>query len=189
MEFVHVFGGEIGKGAMMIARIAAVMVLFAMAGFANAEDIAGQASVIDGDTLEIRGTRIRLWGIDAPESEQLCRGNDGLQYRCGAKSANGLDAYIAGRSVECTPAGSDRHGQTASRCKVNGADLGDWLVRSGLALDWPIYSKGEYRQAQREAEKEGRGVWAGSFIVPWVYRVCVRSGGSSVDCSDDADDD
>jgi endonuclease YncB( thermonuclease family) len=63
------------------------------------------------------------------------------------------------------------------------------LVRSGLALDWPIYAKGEYRQAQREAEMEGRGVWAGSFVVPWVYRTCVRSGGRPVDCSDDADDD
>lgn len=53
-----------------------------------ADDLAGQASVIDGDTLEIHGTRIRLWGIDAPESSQLCRDDDSLQYRCGAKAAN-----------------------------------------------------------------------------------------------------
>jgi endonuclease YncB( thermonuclease family) len=52
---------------------------------ALADDLAGQASVIDGDTLEIHGTRIRLWGIDAPESSQLCRGEDSLQYRCGAR--------------------------------------------------------------------------------------------------------
>src|ERR1700747_414108 len=48
--------------------------------------LARQASIIDGDTLEIHGTRIRLWGIDAPESSQLCRGDDSLQYRCGAKA-------------------------------------------------------------------------------------------------------
>jgi endonuclease YncB( thermonuclease family) len=63
-----------------------------------ADNLAGQASVIDGDTLEIHGTRIRLWGIDAPESSQLCRGEDSLQYRCGMKAANDLDAFLARRS-------------------------------------------------------------------------------------------
>ena len=59
------------------------------------DDMTGQASIIDGDTLEIHGTRIRLWGIDAPESSQLCRGEDSLRYRCGAKAANELDTSIA----------------------------------------------------------------------------------------------
>ncbi len=68
-----------------------------------AADLTGQASVIDGDTLEIHGSRIRLWGIDGPESLQLCRGEDSLQYRCGAKSTNDLDAFIAGRPVMCAP--------------------------------------------------------------------------------------
>lgn len=62
---------------------------------------AGRPSVIDGDTLEIHGTRIRLFGIDAPESSQLCRGDDSLPYRCGAKAANELDSFIAGRPVSC----------------------------------------------------------------------------------------
>jgi endonuclease YncB( thermonuclease family) len=67
---------------------------------AVAAEISGQASIIDGDTLEIHGTRIRLWGIDAPESSQLCRGEDSLQYRCGAKASNNLDAFIARRPVD-----------------------------------------------------------------------------------------
>src|SRR5258708_18348050 len=66
------------------------------------DDLAGQASVIDGDTLEIHGMRIRLWGIDARETSQLCRGEDSLQYRCGAKAANDLDAFIARRPVGCS---------------------------------------------------------------------------------------
>lgn len=67
---------------------------------ALADDFVGQASVVDGDTLEIHGIRIRLWGIDAPESSQLCRGEDSLQYRCGAQAANDLDAFIAWRPVK-----------------------------------------------------------------------------------------
>src|SRR4051794_16802967 len=79
----------------------AVMVLLASIGLAFSDDVIGQATVIDGDTLEIHGTRIRLWGIDAPESTQLCRGEDSLRYRCGAKSANDLDTFIARRLVSC----------------------------------------------------------------------------------------
>ena len=84
-----------------IAVFAALVL--APASAAAADNLAGQASVIDGDTLEIHGTRIRLWGIDASESSQLCRGEDSLQYRCGAKAANDLDAFIARRSLNCTP--------------------------------------------------------------------------------------
>ena len=56
-----------------------------LSGAALADDFVGQASVIDGDTLEIHGTRNPLWSIDAPESSQLCRGEDSLQYRCGVR--------------------------------------------------------------------------------------------------------
>ena len=59
-----------------IAVFTALMLLPTSAG--AADNLAGQASVIDGDTLEIHGTRIRLWGIDAPETSQLCRGDDSL---------------------------------------------------------------------------------------------------------------
>jgi endonuclease YncB( thermonuclease family) len=76
--------------------------------------LSGQARIIDGDTLEIHGTRIRLWGIDAPESSQLCRGEDSEQYRCGAKAANDLDAFIARRPVSCIPISLDQYGRTVA---------------------------------------------------------------------------
>jgi hypothetical protein len=41
---------------------AAALALFASSDMAQSDDLTGQASIIDGDTLEIHGTRIRLWG-------------------------------------------------------------------------------------------------------------------------------
>src|SRR5215831_12421700 len=136
----------------------AILLLLTATGVALADDLIGQASVVDGDTLEIHGNRIRLWG-DAPESMQLCRGEDSEQYRCGAQAANDLDAFIARRPVNCNPIGLDRYGRTVATCAVGGADLGEWLVRNGLALDWPEYSKGKYDMAQRDAERAGKGIW------------------------------
>ena len=162
------------------------LALAASCGAALSDDLVGQANIIDGDTLEIHRTRIRLWGIDAPESTQLCRGQDSLQYRCGAKAANDLDAFIAKRPVSCTPVSLDQYGRTVATCSAGDVDLGDWLVRNGLALDWPQYSRSMYGQAQSDAEHSGRGMWSGSYVEPWLYRVCIRTGGRPADCSDDA---
>jgi endonuclease YncB( thermonuclease family) len=151
-----------------------------------AQSLTGQTSVIDGDTLEIHGQRIRLSGIDAPESSQLCRGDDSLQYRCGAKAANELDEHIASRPVSCEGIGKDQYGRVVAVCSIDGEDVALWLVRNGLAFDWPRYSKGKYGSAQTEAERAGRGLWSGSYVVPWSYRACIRNGGRPGDCSDDA---
>jgi endonuclease YncB( thermonuclease family) len=166
--------------------VAAAWLLLVPTRAAIAADLSGQASIIDGDTLEIHGRRIRLWGIDAPESSQLCRGEDSLQYRCGAKDANDLSALIARRQVLCVAVSPDQYGRTVASCSVAGGDVAEWLVRGGLALDWPLYSKGKYAAAQRDAEHVGRGIWAGSYVEPWLYRACIRAGGRPPDCSDEA---
>ncbi|WP_420887837.1 thermonuclease family protein [Bradyrhizobium yuanmingense] len=166
--------------------IAAGLLLLASIGAALPADLVGQASIIDGDTLEIHGQRIRLWGIDAPESNQLCRGDDSLQYRCGARAANDLAAFIGKRSVVCTPMTFDRYGRMVASCAVGGADLADWLVRQGVALDWPRYSQCHYARAQNEARRTERGMWAGSYVEPWRFRACVAAGRRPAACSDEA---
>jgi endonuclease YncB( thermonuclease family) len=164
----------------------ASLLLLTMPGVARPGELAGRASIIDGDTLEIHSVRIRLWGIDAPESSQLCRGDDSKPYRCGAKAANELDVFVAERPIVCMPLSQDQYDRIVARCSVAGIDLGEWLVRNGLALDWPQYSKGRYAAAQHDADKAGRGIWAGSYVEPWLYRACVRAMGTPAACSDDA---
>jgi endonuclease YncB( thermonuclease family) len=82
--------------------LAATAVMISPAAAVEAGEIIGRASVVDGDTLDIHGARVRLWGIDAPETDQLCRGDDSLPYRCGSTAANRLDAFISGRMVRCS---------------------------------------------------------------------------------------
>lgn len=132
--------------------------------------IVGRASVIDGDTLEIRGQRIRLWGIDAPEGRQTCE-RDGESYRCGTVAANALSYWIGERSVTCNPVGRpDRYRRIVARCTVQGQDIGGWLVRRGWALDYPRYSGRSYAADENAARMGKAGVWAGEFQRPWEWR-------------------
>ncbi len=86
-----------------------------------------------GDTIEVHGQRIRLHGIDAPESRQLCRLN-GKPWQCGKDAANALADKIARRPVTCEDLGRDRYKRIIARCTVAGEDLGKWMVANGLAL-------------------------------------------------------
>src|SRR6267143_3924949 len=95
---------------MSTHRTPVMLMILLLLSAASVNDVVGQPSVVDGDTLDIHGTRIRLWGVDAPESSQLCRGADSNLYRCGAKAANDLDSFIARRPVNCTPVAEDQYG-------------------------------------------------------------------------------
>jgi endonuclease YncB( thermonuclease family) len=161
----------------MVCRITIVAIVLMVPSGPGFAGLIGRASVIDGDTIEIHGTRVRLWGIDAPESSQLCRDDDAKHFRCGAKAASELDAFIGGRPVTCVAVEQDRYGRSVAVCSVDGIDLADWLVRNGLAFNSPQYSRSAYADAQRDAERNERGLWAGSFVMPWQFRACLRGGG------------
>jgi endonuclease YncB( thermonuclease family) len=98
-----------------------------------AEPILGVASVIDGDTIEIHGERIRLDAIDAPESRQLCRHADGTPWRCGQKSAFALSDFMGRSTIRCEPRGRDRYQRTIAVCFKSGVNLNAWMVEQGWA--------------------------------------------------------
>ncbi|TIX78713.1 MAG: thermonuclease family protein, partial [Mesorhizobium sp.] len=134
--------------------------------------IAGVASIIDGDTIEIHGQRIRFNGIDAPESAQQCDDADGFRYQCGAKAAAALAAFLAAsRPVQCTFVSWDRYGRYVGDCRrADGASVAAWMVEHGQALDWQRYSHGAYAGQQASAQAAGCGIWSGSFQMPWQWR-------------------
>jgi endonuclease YncB( thermonuclease family) len=160
--------------------------LLATTGPSTAEELVGQVSVHDGDTLKLTlyGTSVRLNGIDAPEKDQLCRNEDSEFYPCGEVATKALTDFIAGRDINCVDLDDRSWARTIGVCSVGGKDVADWMVRNGYALDWPKYSKGGYLEPQAEAKRDSRGMWAGSFVDPWKYRACRRAGGKITACSD-----
>jgi endonuclease YncB( thermonuclease family) len=136
----------------------------------SGNSLTGRARVIDGDSLDLGGERIRLYGIDAPEGRQSCNDVAGRPYACGRTASRALATAIAGRRVTCTAVDHDRYGREVAICTVDGRDLGELMVRSGHALDYAQHSRGRYAAAQREARDAKRGIWAGSFEDPAVWR-------------------
>jgi endonuclease YncB( thermonuclease family) len=132
--------------------------------------IAGRVRVLDGDALTVAGVPIRVWGIDAPEWRQRCRGNDGRRYRCGRLAFRALANRLRFASVSCVPRTRDKFGRVVATCFEGSDDIARWMVLRGLALDWPRYSAGAYAPAENEARGAERGLWQGAFMRPWDWR-------------------
>ncbi len=131
--------------------------------------LAGIAIVIDGDTLELHGQRIRLSAIDAPESGQRCLNQSEKPYRCGQRSALALADRIGRGTVRCDPQGRDRYGRVIATCFKDGVNLNGWMVREGWAVAFRKYGI-DYVPEEDEARANRRGLWSGRFDMPWDWR-------------------
>ena len=128
----------------------------------------GNAVVVDGDTLQIGGRLVTLFGADAPEVGQICTVG-GTGWRCGEKARDRLTALADGRYLRCV--GEIQAGDAVSSVcfTVDGLDLGLTLVTEGMAVV-PKAVTTRYLAAQSEARIGRRGVWVGPFEAPWDHR-------------------
>jgi endonuclease YncB( thermonuclease family) len=144
-------------------------------------EVTGPPRVIDGDTVEVQGTVIRLQGIDAPELGQSCR-IGARPYDCGRIARTALLDLTAGATVTCklAPAGSEgaspedggpdgRNG----RCRADGYDLSEGMAYTGWALALRRVSQ-SYLAFEERARAAGRGLWKGRFVAPWDWRAGAR---------------
>ena len=126
--------------------------------------------IVDADTLEVAGQKVRLQGIDAPESAQSCRQAGDQRYQCGEHATQALRTRIGPDAVTCTIEGRDRYMRALGICyAADGTDLNGWLVRQGHALAYRRYST-KYVPQEDQAKAAQAGLWAGAFIKPWDWR-------------------
>ncbi len=129
----------------------------------------GVVRVIDIDTLDVAGVRIRLLGIDAPESGQTCPCADGLPYACGqAASATPAGAVGLGQ-VRCYRYDTDHYGRTVAKGWVGTDSLTAAMVVIGWAMAYRDYSM-DYVDEETFAQRGRLGMWTGRFDAPWDWR-------------------
>lgn len=136
--------------------------------------VRGAAEVTDGDTIRIGETRIRLFGIDAPERTQSCEDERGRRWACGIVAEDRLRTLTSGRTVHCTMRDIDRYGRQVSTCAAGGRDLGTTLVAEGLARAYVRYGD-DYATVEAKAKLERLGLWQGISEAPWQYRADRRA--------------
>ena len=159
-----------GEVVVVFGYIMAAIVMAMVAMPARAEMVLeGPARVIDGDTIEIKGQRIRLHGIDAPESRQQCLDQAGYSYACGKAATESLRAFLLHTPVKCLSDSYDRYKRLIAIREVQGTNINAWMVKSGWALAYRKYSK-DYIADEDEARTSVRGIWSGTFIEPWRWR-------------------
>lgn len=127
-----------------------------------------QLHVVDGDTLDVDGRRIRLHGIDAPERGQACTKN-GENYDCGKASREYLTYLLTGEKVNCERRSQDRWGREVATCTAGGKDIAALMVRQGWAVAYTEYSTA-YVEDEQFARTNGMGMWAKDFMLPKEWR-------------------
>jgi endonuclease YncB( thermonuclease family)/outer membrane protein OmpA-like peptidoglycan-associated protein len=131
--------------------------------------IEGAATITDADTIRIGDTRIRFFGIDAPERSQTCGRPDGTAWACGKDATAALAAHVGNRPVACDPLYLDPFGRTVAVCKVGDEDIGRWLVSNGHAVAYRKFSM-DYVGDEDVARRTKVGLWSGDFTMPWDER-------------------
>lgn len=135
----------------------------------------GTIRVIDGDTWDVGGVRVRLHGIDAPEMDQTCTTDQGTTWSCGIWVTDKARALFEGRRARCIQRDTDQYGRIVARCTVEGRDAGQFLVSEGLAFAYRRYST-DYVVDEKGAAVNDRGLHGSQVQSPAQFRQAKRSG-------------
>ena len=142
--------------------------LVALAGTSAFAAPNGTVRVIDADTIDVGSTRVRLFGIDAPEMGQPCTA-DGSVLDCGQWARDVVRERFEGAYARCRQVDTDQYGRAVAQCEVNGQDMGQVIVNGGFAWAYRRYSE-IYDLDEKSAALAERGLWAVNVQLPSEYR-------------------
>lgn len=131
--------------------------------------ISGSITVIHAHLFKINGRYIRLYGIDAPDNDQLCSDANGSSYNCGEQAASWVRNWIDNNVVDCYIFKVDPKGVDLGSCLWGNYDIGAGLVGVG----WGIAKESEtsiYKPYEAKAKSESSGLWQGTFYMPEDWR-------------------
>ncbi|MEP5091543.1 MAG: thermonuclease family protein [Paracoccaceae bacterium] len=132
-------------------------------------DVVGRINVIDADTFDVGITRVRVFGIDAPEADQFCVTEQGVKWLCGEWVTEEVRTRFQGRRAVCEQLDLDRYDRVVARCRVDGIDIGRELVASGLAFAYRKYAM-DYDLDEKVAAVNDRGLHASQVQSPAQFR-------------------
>lgn len=157
-------------------KIIALIIAIILTEIATQTIASSTITVVDGDSLEIGGRRVRLVGIDAPEYLQSCEDSTGKSYMCGQSAKAYLQDLIEkgheqGEKLKCTVEGIDQYKRSLSVCKIGNVNLNLEMVKAGYAVS---YKSETYKPAEKHAKQSRKGIWQGKFMRPELFRALER---------------
>lgn len=169
--YVTRMGSQTGRGLVVAVVLIGSLGIYAVERWLRPPDapIVGNAFVVDGDTLSISGTRIRLIDIDAPELDQTCIDAQRREWPCGRQASAELRSHVRGRDLTCQPKSKDQYGRTLATCSLpDGSNVNAWMVQQGWAVAYGYADV--YGRQQADAKSARRGLWSGLFMQPREWR-------------------
>lgn len=131
--------------------------------------LTGSVNIIHAHIFYINGRYVRLFGVDAPDNDQICSDSKGATYNCGEDAVSWLRGWIDTNPIDCYILKVSPKGYDLATCVWGDYDIGAALVGAG----WALANKSEsdiYVPYEVKAQSESSGLWQGTFYSPKDWR-------------------
>ncbi len=131
--------------------------------------ISGSISAVRANVFYINGRYVRLYGVDAPDTDQVCSDANGSAYNCGEEAISWIRGWIDQNTIDCYLLKVEPNGTNSAICIWGEYDIGAALVGAG----WGVVNANEtdiYKPYEAKAQSESSGLWKGTFYSPQDWR-------------------